>query len=206
MDDMMKAMLDASQQREAESKRQQQEQQAEEEARQRFQQATAAQRDQLINTLGTVVDNFNQRSVSGQISVSKNGNKVRYSLPFQREDIALEFFTVSPPLNLSSKNLGIVALAAYLKGPQDTGRNFLWCREDNEDLQGKWIACLVTTSALARPKSGRKPYGIIYGFEDENDLREIEKSISSMHIYEVRFVDDVQKEFMQVLLEAMKNS
>lgn len=206
MDDMMKAMLDSTQQREQENARQQQEQQTKEEERQRFQQMITERRDQLVSTFGTLVDEFNQRSSSGQISVSKNGNHIRYSLPHQQEDVILEFFTVDPPLNLSKKNLGIVSLAAYLEGHQGAGRNFLWCRENADDMQGRWVTCRVNTSAMVRPKPGRKPYGIIYGFDNPDELREIEASISMMHVYEVSFEDDVQKGFMQVLLEAIKSA
>jgi len=201
---MVTAMLDANQKREAEHRQQQQEKDKQEAERQHLQQVTNEQIDQLINTLETVIDQFNQRSPSGQISVSRQGNRIRYSLPFQQTSITLEFFTVTPPLNLSGKKLGFVSIAGYLKGVKDTGRNFLWCRESKEDWQGKWIVCRVSTRAALRHRPGRKPYGVVYGFENEKDLREIETSISMMHVYEVDFEDDVRKEFTQVLLDAMK--
>lgn len=203
-DEMVTAMLDANQKREAERERQQQEKEKHEAERQHLQQVTSEQIDQLVKTLGTVIDEFNQRSSSGQISASRQGNRIRYSLPFQQTGITLEFFTVTPPLNLSRKNLGFVPVAGYLKGVKDTGRNFLWCRENKEDWQGKWIACRVSTRAALRQKPDRKPFGIVYGFENEKDLREIETSISMMHVYEVDFEEDVRKEFTQILLEAMK--
>jgi hypothetical protein len=203
-DDMMQSILEANEQRPAENSRKQQEKQTQEEADQQYRQAIKEEKDRFVSEIRTVIDKFNGRSSSGHISVKQFGNTFQYSLPQQEDILELRFFEVKPSLDLSIKDLGFVSFAAYLEGLNGTGRNFLWCQHSSENIQGKWIACRVNTSAGVRPDRGYKPYGIIYGFENPQELQEIVKSISATHVYEVRFEDDVRKELMEVLLDAIK--
>lgn len=204
LDDLIKAMLEASQKTKVEAEQKLQEEKAREEERLKLLQAIKYQKEHLVNLLNAVVEKFNQQSApTDKITVTPQEitagstvyQTVLYTLPNNPQSIILVFFNLEPALNLSHDNHGFAPLGAYLKGGSS---KFLWCRANNNDRLGTWIGCRVSTPRF-NPTD-------VKTYDDEHSLNE--HVLRSLEVpgsgTTIRYENDVRREFAQVLLQAMR--
>lgn len=204
LDDLIKAMLEASQKTKLDAEQKLQEQKAREEEQLKLAQAIKYQKEHLVNLLNVVVEKFNQQSAPGEKIIvtpqdvtegSTIYQTVVYTLPNKSKSIALVFSHLEPALNLVH---GLVPLGAYLKGYRS---KFLWCRTNHNDRLGKWLAC--------EPLLSDVDSNDVTNYEEEHRFNE--KILRSLEVPSVNGIatanyrEDVRKEFAQVLLQAMRS-
>jgi len=204
LDDLIKAMLEASQRTKVQEEQRLQEEKTREEEQLKLLQAIKYQKEHLVNLLNAVVEKFNQRSApTDKITVAPQEitegstvyQTVLYTLPNNSKGIILIFFNLDPALNLSHDKHGFAPLGAYLKG---TNSKFLWCRANNNDRLGKWIGCRIATPRFN--PADAKTYDDEHSL-NEHALRSLELPSTSTTIH---YENDVRREFAQVLLQAMR--
>lgn len=154
------------------------------------------QKDSLVRTLMEVVSEFNEQSSLVKITAreDKGTGRAFFTLPDGAGVIKLSFLSLDPPLNLKR---GSVGFAAVVHDPVEPRLNFLLCRRSASDLYGEWLACEVNFVPVRRHRI-RREYEP-FGFEDEQELREIEVSDRAMHIYTFKLRDDIKIAFLEVI-------
>ena len=158
--------------------------------------------DKLIQKLNGIVDDFNEATALGQITVhhATGLGRISYILPYRHEHIQVQFFDITPTIHLTRRKWNIRS-AAIVSISDGRGFNLLLCRGE-EDLYGKWVVCDVTVSPLVG-MNRRRPQP--FGFDNNTQVQqELEKSDIAMHIYQLDFSENVQGKFLELIETAMK--
>jgi serine/threonine protein kinase len=157
------------------------------------------QRNAMFQIIESLLQDFNDRSSLGAISIHSTEIEEIISIPHGRP-LSLRYFEVDPPLNLKKGTVRFAGLLSvkpatssdfHVSHYEDGLVNFLLLEESQDDYYGTWIACEVFKNALARSFPPGTPRRETFGLS-KRLVREIEKSDRSMHIFHVNYSSDIQ--------------
>lgn len=151
----------------------------------------------LINQLDDEVAKFNKRSSLGQIRKKEKQGSIIYVIPPTSQTIQVSSFPIIPEIHLERKNWRI-RYVVYVREQQGQKRgfNFLLCRENDEDLYGKWVAYKMRQ----HPWLNRPPIPEPFGFSNNDEVQEHLRCLEGITgIYECELNENIQEEFLMFI-------
>lgn len=150
---------------------------------------------------------FNAQFQHGQITiqhVTGRGNR-QYQLPF-RKTIKIQYFSARD----TGKKIesGQLVGGGFISTGGGPGCNLLLIKEGQDDLYGRWYACLVTFMMGNPDRLGSYPLTSDrvepFGFMAEDTFYDEMMNQGALHIFSYRNVPDVDQVFSFILTEALK--
>lgn len=188
----------------------QESQQKESEAKQ----AAATKRPIILNIAWSAVNEYNSNVLDFKIEVvygdlygapphgvlgtKRDVPELEFHLP-NNQCIAIGFLWIGNSLKLTR---GECRLIGFVHGKNGAGFNYLLCCKEG-DPYGEWWVCEVS---MRGSYGGRHKHGNgvqVFGFYDENDVREIETSDHTYHVYSLKYHQDLAGKFKTFLLSQM---
>ena len=118
-------------------------------------------------------------------------------LPYNKI-ITIDFFWLKSEMNLKR---GKVRFGGVVSSITQAGFNLLLVRNNEEDIYGKWTVALVRNSKLVKPRTQIEPFG----FNNSNDILEIERADHAMHIYTVEYDDNMISQIIELISFEINN-
>ncbi len=160
--------------------------------------------DQLVARWDKIVDSFNAKFQGGAIrKTPQSGFSLAYLLP----DAPRIVITLFPRQQTDIKIAGGDLVGGGFIGIEGGGSaNILLIKESEDDIYGKWIACLTKLSSLVDPQKSlsrlkRQPRMSPFGFQAESDFFENIRWADggAMHIFTYELKMDLDQLFCDLL-------